>query len=347
MDANLELDALGAGPLLAQANLARIRSHWNEAVEICVRVLRSQPGNADAHSLLGDIYRDQGLVDDAIQWYRMASDLRPTGPDVEKLRKLEVERDRQAALSVPLNAAMAEGGYDGGAGGTTQLMGYSPKRWLNTLTIVSACFLAAIVLVLGVMRFNMSSRGNGARQVDFSSRPTMMPTAETGMALPRVDPNRPTILPLGEQPKPQTKVHQTGDGLEPDHPNNSLPNSTQPATSARPAPLPPFAPQGRNVTNAQYRAARQNTELPPAPVRMVQPLNASLGVAGDGAQPARERQPGGQELPRTPGAEGQGSVERDPSVEREPARGLGATKPAQDTRAGEQSTGNGGTPLER
>src|SRR3981081_945280 len=105
MDANLELESAKSGPLLAQANLARIRGKWSEAVEICVRVLRSQPGNADAHSLLGDIYRDQGAMDDAIQWYRMAADLRPGGPDPEKLRKLEQDRELRAAQSGPLTAA--------------------------------------------------------------------------------------------------------------------------------------------------------------------------------------------------------------------------------------------------
>src|SRR5437899_8526742 len=99
MEANSQLDPTGHEPQLAHANLARIRGQWSEAVETCVRVLRSQPGNADAHSLLGDIYRDQGAMDDAIQWYRMAADLRPNGPDVEKLAKLEAERGRIAAQS--------------------------------------------------------------------------------------------------------------------------------------------------------------------------------------------------------------------------------------------------------
>src|SRR6476659_8692450 len=97
----------GFEPLLAQANLARIRGQRQEAVDLCVQVLRTQPGNADAHSLLGDIYRDQGAVDDAIQWYRMAADLRPSGPDVDKLWKLEDERDRRKALSGPLNPSAA------------------------------------------------------------------------------------------------------------------------------------------------------------------------------------------------------------------------------------------------
>src|SRR5688500_15767393 len=60
---------------LTQANLCRIRRQWEEAIEYCITVLRAQPGNQTAHALLGDIYRDQCKIDDAIQWYRMAVDL--------------------------------------------------------------------------------------------------------------------------------------------------------------------------------------------------------------------------------------------------------------------------------
>src|SRR5476651_358161 len=99
MEANSRIEPSGFEPQLAHANLARMRGQWSEAAEACVRVLRGDPGNADAHSLLGDIYRDQGARDDAIQWYRMAADLRPNGPDAEKLSKLERERDHLAAQS--------------------------------------------------------------------------------------------------------------------------------------------------------------------------------------------------------------------------------------------------------
>lgn len=354
MDANLELDNAGSGPLLARANLARIRSQWSEAVETCVRVLRVQPGNADAHSLLGDIHRDQGLLDDAIQWYRMAADLRPNGPDTEKLRKLESERDRRAALSGALVPATAAGAYEGANGGTTQLMGYSPKRWLNALTILSTCFLAAIVIILVVMRPGMSTKENGAHPLDLSSRPTLMPTAETGIVMPRADPNRPMVLPPGEQPKVQPKVHRTGDGLEPDRTNSTQPgivpqrNQSQPINpqpvSSREGTLPTFGSQvGGRVLS---QPARQNRELPPAPVQRVRPINSTFGVAGDGPPSTEDRQPAAQSQPRGADTTVQ-SITRDPSQERDPPQGLGAMRPAQENRAGEQTSNVGGTPSER
>ncbi len=75
--------------LLAQANLLRMRGCWAEAIEKCMAALRLSPENASAQSLLGDIYENQGLLDDAIQWYRMALDVQPDSPaDTLKLARL-------------------------------------------------------------------------------------------------------------------------------------------------------------------------------------------------------------------------------------------------------------------
>lgn len=75
--------------LLAQANLQRIRGNWLEATEMCMSAMRLVPGNVAAQSLLGDIYENQGCVDDAIQWYRMALDANPNSPaDQQKLQRL-------------------------------------------------------------------------------------------------------------------------------------------------------------------------------------------------------------------------------------------------------------------
>lgn len=323
-------------PLLAQANLERIRGHWAEAVDICVRVLRSSPGNADAHSLLGDIYRDQGALDDAIQWYRMAADLRPTGPDVEKLRKLEIERERRQARSGPLAAAIAAGAYESGAGGTTQLMGHSPKRWLNTLTIVSVSFLAATIIVLTLVRLNQPDHFGAHSSTTFGSRETSshpaMPTAETGVKLPRISPNAAPVLPMGEQPRAVQKPHVTGEGLEPDRPSSS-----------RTTPLPNFAPQPQTGAKAAPPATPQSREIPPAPVQLVRPLAPTISDA-DGS-PART-EPSALNTPSQPkilGVSGQ-VEERDPNAEREPIPETGSVKPASQNNAGEKVTDGGPPP---
>jgi hypothetical protein len=323
----------GFEPMLAQANLARIRGHWQEAVDFCVQVLRTQPSNADAHSLLGDIYRDQGAIDDAIQWYRMAVDLRPTGPDVEKLRKLEAERERRAAQSGVLNPAMAAGAYESGSGGTTQLMGQSPRRWLSTLTIVSACFLAATILVLAMLRNPANRPDNVPRTYDNSSHPSM-PTAESGAKLPPVNPRGATILPAGEHPKPVQKPHQTGDGLAPDRSGASV------------APrLPTFSNTAEAGSQPQSPALSASRELPPAPIQGVRPLNNTMTVAGSGASAPADQRPADQ-APRSVGSAGL-AEDRDTTRERDPNRVDGTVTPAPENGAGDQKTDGSEPPPDR
>src|SRR5216110_1032892 len=62
---------------LSEANLLRMRARWVDAENRCIEALRLDPNNLDGHSLLGDIYRDQGKLGDAAQWYQLALDLNP------------------------------------------------------------------------------------------------------------------------------------------------------------------------------------------------------------------------------------------------------------------------------
>ncbi|HEX5323393.1 MAG TPA: tetratricopeptide repeat protein, partial [Capsulimonadaceae bacterium] len=85
--------------MLAQANLHRMRGQWDEAIAICMDAMRLMPNDPTAHSLLGDIYSDQGNLDEAIRWYCMALDLKPASrADREKLSRL-VESKRQALIA--------------------------------------------------------------------------------------------------------------------------------------------------------------------------------------------------------------------------------------------------------
>ncbi|UCH36856.1 MAG: tetratricopeptide repeat protein [Armatimonadota bacterium] len=76
--------------LLAEANLLRLRRQYESATTKCVEVLRRYPNDASAHSLLGDIARDQGAYTDALGWYRLALQLDPTSTsDSNKIAQVE------------------------------------------------------------------------------------------------------------------------------------------------------------------------------------------------------------------------------------------------------------------
>lgn len=80
-----DLEETEAGLALAQANLLRMRGRWDAAAEECAQVLRLDPGNPSAHSLLGDIYQDQGRVEEARHWYQLALELNP-GSEADRLK---------------------------------------------------------------------------------------------------------------------------------------------------------------------------------------------------------------------------------------------------------------------
>jgi tetratricopeptide (TPR) repeat protein len=80
--------------LLARANLLRMRGQWTDAVELCTEALRGDAHSPAAHSLLGDIYENQGRLDKAIHWYQLALELDPES--IADKAKLTRARELQA-----------------------------------------------------------------------------------------------------------------------------------------------------------------------------------------------------------------------------------------------------------
>ncbi len=241
--------------LLTRANLSRLRGNWADATDRCVTVLRAQPGNATAHSLLGDIYRDQGKLDDAIQWYRMAVDLRPNPSDEAKLRQQERERaklitgsggqDVRGGRRVPLSLL----GLDSSVlTGTANLLGMSPRRWLRGITIVSVAFLAVMILILLAMQ---GSRRNVAQVPHPTAMPSAISANGTQSLLPPPDlqgARRPAGATFEEPP-----VNAAGSGFPADAPNSAAP-----------------APSSKQHTRRD--TGKEEAGVPVAPVKEVVPL---------------------------------------------------------------------------
>lgn len=75
--------------LLASANLCRIRAEWDEAIAAATDALRLAPRDPDIASLLGSIYEERGMLDEAMIWYQMALELNPSSvPDQERLDRV-------------------------------------------------------------------------------------------------------------------------------------------------------------------------------------------------------------------------------------------------------------------
>jgi len=78
--------------MLVTANVLRLRRQWALAEAKVSEVLRRDPENSAAYSVLGDISRDRGEMGDAIQWYKLALQYNPTSAGDRK--KLEAVIDR-------------------------------------------------------------------------------------------------------------------------------------------------------------------------------------------------------------------------------------------------------------
>src|SRR5229473_1640935 len=75
--------------LLRQAQAAYTRGRFRDAIQLCQTVLAADRRNGIAYNILGDIYRVQGRVEQAIQMYSLAVQVNPRDVTAEtKLHRL-------------------------------------------------------------------------------------------------------------------------------------------------------------------------------------------------------------------------------------------------------------------
>ena len=299
---DIALSGQAVHALLAQANLCRMRRQWDEAMNCCVAVLRAQPANQSAHVLLGDIYRDQGRAEDAIQWYGMAVELRPNPTDQAKLDQVTRERERAArqanlrgrrgydtALATPLDR------QDGLNAGTTNLMGVSPRRWLRGITTVSLAFLALVLMFL-VWQYSDRIKTPAANS---GSKPRALVQQNGAVGLPphRLDQTLPAHI-LAQAANGDRTVLVGGGGLPPD-------KGMRPVTvAARPRTAPGSVLPGNGAFSGRAPLGIMATpNLPTQPIENVRALppapQPSVGVAA--AAPPSNRLTDGLELTQTLG----------------------------------------------
>lgn len=251
--------------LLTQANLCRVRSQWAEAIDFCVCVLRISPADLATHSLLGDIYRDQGKFEDAVQWYRMAFDLGASPIDREKLEKAEKEIKLILAHRSSKNSGsgkLSPLDDESFASGTVNLLGISPQRWLRAITITS--ITCAILMVLGLSWLSISRR--------HQSSPTLPPK---DISTEAKDSSSEKNSPLLQETTGIRTGAVGGQGFRPD--NLSARNTA----NSLPAPI--------NTINSDRESSRARAfNVTPAPVNKVTPLPSILGqdVSGVGESSA-------------------------------------------------------------
>ena len=128
---------------IARANLLRMRGDYKGAVDQCLSVLKRIPEDGDTHTLLGDIYAEQGNLDEAIQWYEMAMDLDPkSNADLSKLNQVRQRlKDREAASAIAQLDIPVE----------------------KTNYVLIGVAVVAILLTLGIGSYMLGQRNTGSR----------------------------------------------------------------------------------------------------------------------------------------------------------------------------------------
>jgi len=128
---------------IARANLLRMRGDYKGAVDQCLSVLKRIPEDGDTHTLLGDIYAEQGNLDESIQWYEMALDLDPkSNADLSKLNQVRHRlKDREAASAIAQLDIPVE----------------------RTNYVLIGIAVVAILLSLGIGSYMLGQRNTGSR----------------------------------------------------------------------------------------------------------------------------------------------------------------------------------------
>jgi len=276
-----------ASPLtaqLARAHLCRQRKNWTEATELCIEVLRKDPADPAAHSLLGDIYRDQNRLDEAVRWYRMALELSPNPFDQANLQQLErqiIGRDLKFG-SGKAGTQAGLGSITGSlAGGTGALMGVSPQKWLKGITVSALVFVSLFVVYL----LMLPTRKVGPIPQAISSDALASGALAGSNELPPARPGGPVSLPAGEQQGQNTSVGRVaGMGLPPDLGTATAPPMQQ-QTGANamntlgvgPAPVQQVAPLAPGST---VRSGQVGMMAPTAPHEHNNSLMGGMQPAG-------------------------------------------------------------------
>lgn len=131
-------------PLLARANLSRMRARWEEAGDLCVEALHLDPGNPTAHSLLGDIYQDQGRPEEARHWYQLALEMNP---------RSEADRAKLARLEEVLEARQQRAEWEAVIEGRAQPVATSLliRESLQRIGAIAGAALCGIILVMATL----------------------------------------------------------------------------------------------------------------------------------------------------------------------------------------------------
>lgn len=175
--------------LLASANLHKIRAEWEAAIADATDALRLDPHNPDIASLLGDIYAERGMLDEAQVWYQMALELNP---------RSETDRLRLEKLSEEIAAKRREER-------TSSFAAFQKHTRIWTISL-AAVFVLLVVTALAVTLFRTKSHDTA------TPKPKPTATAQPQVSLPTAEPTPPGPA-IGPESSAKTPAASGGSSL--------------------------------------------------------------------------------------------------------------------------------------
>jgi len=149
------------GADLARANLLRMRSDYRAAIDQCLSLLKRSPDDPDAHTLIGDIYAEQGDLGQAAQWYELALDLNPgSTQDQQKLTYVQQRIKEREAATVAQQIALPPA---------------SPYPWMPWVV------MAVIALLIGAGAYMAGQRQEPPAKLARASVPVSAAITEPGL----------------------------------------------------------------------------------------------------------------------------------------------------------------------
>jgi hypothetical protein len=163
-------------PELARANLFRMRGDYRGAIDQCLSVLKRYPDDRDAHTLIGDIYAEQGDLGQAAQWYELSIDLDPRSSDPEKRKLAQVKQRKQERE----------------AASTAQQLGLPPEKPSIWPTVI---VMSVIALTVGIGAYKLGQQTDAPKPKPRSV--SVVAPTDTGSSVPDAGSGGASIVETG------------------------------------------------------------------------------------------------------------------------------------------------------
>jgi hypothetical protein len=249
--------------LLAEANLMRLRKDLPGASQRCIDVLQRVPKSASAHSLLGDICRDEGRLRDAIEWYRLALSLDPSRlTDRSKLDQLIDQVYTSPSAETDTSSTQPEDLSPRASHLTNgpKAAWYQPQQWRHRSGLAAALVGVGVLCLVTVALYIILARlGTPATQKQKGT-----PSIQAKAGILTTDPQTPAD---SNTPEPtntaNTAVPDDHPSTPPDQQKPPSPPSEEENQADRPAPHVNLADLDKREETLQKVATQLAPQLQP------------------------------------------------------------------------------------